>query len=171
MREAPLNKRVSSGIIDYTIVIITVYIVGAFLIINLNMGNGDMQMAPFVIMAMAIMPISFITNIIRYPSAYGNTGDIIIYCVILIMMAIIEVMYFTLMEASKLKATIGYKSNGIRLSQEGGGEIRVGAIIKRNCLKVISRYLICIPFIVAILTNNKQTIYDKLTDIEVIEDN
>ena len=170
MKYASFGKRLGSGLLDYSIIFIMFYIISAFLIINLNLGEGDMQMAPFVTINIMLVPLNFLINIIRHPSSYGYYGDVLAYYFLFLMMVFVEFMYFTLMEVSPLKATIGYKSNGIQLKAINSDRIKIFAIVKRNCLKIVSRYLLCLPFFIAIITNNNQTIYDRLAGIVVVQE-
>jgi len=100
-------------------------------------------------------------------AAYGNTYGFYVMLAIIFM---IEVLYYSLFELLPSQRTPGYRLLGIHLCCDSEKSIPI-RIIGRNTIKVLSRYLYCIPFIISIFNANGNTIYDRVTKIHIEIDN
>jgi len=169
MEYASFAKRLSNAIPNYIIIFILFNIL-SFLLIILGLGKGDMQAAPFVVMTMAIFPLGFVVGLIMYyPDRYGN--EHITYIFLFIIMLLFEAIYFTIIDILAIRKSNKGKAamNDIVLQDENGNNPSFFKIFIRNILKSFSRVLLMLPALTMFFTEKKQTLYDKMTNIVVVE--
>ena len=166
MEYTSFTKRLLNAIPNYIIVFILFNLLSAFLIIDLGLGKGDMQMAPFVIMVMSIVPLDFVVGLIMYPDGYGH--DLITYIFLFIVMLSVETIYFTIIDVLAIKKSNRGKMSSMTLQDRNGDNPGFFKIFIRNILKAISRVLLMLPFLTLFFTEKRQTLYDKMTNIVVV---
>lgn len=166
MEYASFAKRLSIAILNYSIIFILFNIL-SFLLITLGLGKGDMQVAPFVVMTMAIVPLDFVVGLIMYPDRYGQ--DRITYIFLFMIMLLFEAIYFTITDILAIKKSNKGKAkmSDIILQDMNGNNPSFFKIFIRNILKSISRVLLMLPALTMLFTEKKQTLYDKMTNIVV----
>ncbi len=157
MKIRVFKKRVLAAIIDYMIVFAAAYAVCALLMTTVFKNMFDGQAAPFTAMILLISPLLL----------FFQSADVSAW-VMLGVIFVVEFLYYSLFELLPSKRTPGYKIAGIHLCFSEKN--RIGRIIARNILKVLSRYLFCIPFIVSVLNANGVAIYDRVTNIRIETD-
>ena len=161
MEYAPFKKRLLNAIPNYIIVFILFNLLSGFLIIGL--GKGDTQVAPFVIMTMAIAPLDFVVGLIMNPDGYRHD-----YIFLFMVMLFVETIYFTIIEILAIKKSNRGKMSNITLQDRNGNNPGFFKIFIRNILKAISRVLLMLPFLTMFFTEKRQTLYDKMTNIVVV---
>lgn len=166
MRFIVFKKRLCAAIIDYIIIFAIAYTVCALIMTSVFKKTFDQQAAPFMALILLLNPFS---QILQGLSVSRNMLTTMAY-VLLVINFVIEVLYYSLFELMPTKRTPGYKLSGIRLCYNSEKSIQM-RIIGRNILKVLSRYLYCVPFIISIFNVNGQTIYDMVLKIHVEVDN
>lgn len=77
-------------------------------------------------------------------------------------------LYYSLMESSRLQATIGKIAMGIQVTDAGGKRISFGRASFRFFGKILSTAIFFIGFIMAGLTSRKQALHDILADTLVV---
>ena len=156
------KKRLIAAIIDYVIVYMVSFAV-CFLISTTVLKDAiNQQTAPFAVIVLLINPF-----LISAPQSYGKA-----YAVYALFMVIfvVEVMYYSLFELLPTKRTFGYRLLDIRLCCNSEKSVRA-RIVGRNVLKVLSRYLFCIPFFISAFSANGRTVYDRISKISIETDN
>ena len=155
------KKRLIAAIIDYVIVYMVSVAVCFVISTTVFKDAIDRQAAPFAVIVMLIDPF-----LISRPQSYGKAYAVYaLFAVIFV----VEVMYYSLFELLPTKRTPGYALSGIRLSNNSEKPMR-GRIVERNVLKVLSRYLFCIPFFISVKNANGITVYDRVSKIQVSDD-
>ena len=155
------KKRLIAAIIDYVIVCM-ISVVACWLITTTVFKDAiDQQAAPFAVIVMLIDPF-----LISSPRSYGKAYAV--YAMFAVIF-VVEVMYYSLFELLPTKRTLGYRISGIRLRNISEKPMQ-GRIIERNVLKVLSRYLFCIPFFISAKNADGITVYDRVSRIQVEAD-
>ena len=155
------KKRLIAAIIDYVIVYMVSFAVCFVISTTVFKDAIDRQAAPFAVIVMLIDPF-----LISRPQSYGKAYAVYaLFAVIFV----VEVMYYSLFELLPTKRTFGYGIMGIRLSYDSEKSIKP-RILERNVLKVLSRYLFCIPFLISVKNANGITVYDRVSKIQVSDD-
>ncbi len=156
-------RRIVAYIIDYLSVSILLMIlcmmVGTFPIFDINPDY------PFLIISFIFFPWMFWKSIYLYPNHYGNL-DWITYAITICI--IVESVVYSIEEYQNSQ-TIGKRVMHIKIKDVKNKKIQFYRLLIRNVLKIISKYLIGLPFFVMLL-NNSQTIYDSLLNIVVCND-
>ena len=159
MKSRVFKKRLLAAIIDFVIVFIVSITVCALLITSVFKDAYDQQAAPFVAINLLINPIY---SIVSYGNAYGT------FVMLLISFAV-EILYYSLFELLPTKRTPGYALSGIHLCNNSDSSTSA-RIFGRNFLKVLSRYLYGIPFIISIFNANGNAFYDCVSKFTVEAD-
>lgn len=166
MKFRVFKKRMFAAIIDYIIIFATAYTVCALLVTGVFKDTFDQQAAPFMALILLLNPLSQIPRVCSAPhdmlTIMGNVLVAVIF--------IVEVLYYSLSELLPAKRTPGYKISGIRLLYNSEKSMPM-RIIGRNILKVLSRYLFCIPFVISVFDPNGDAIYDMASKIHIGIDN
>ncbi|MEO0072905.1 MAG: RDD family protein [candidate division WOR-3 bacterium] len=87
----------------------------------------------------------------------------------LMLAAIINWLYFSLMESSKLQATLGKLALGLTVTDINGNRISFARATARHFAKIISGLTIFIGFILAGFTPKRQALHDIIADCLVIK--
>lgn len=82
---------------------------------------------------------------------------------------IIWIVYYTLMEMSKLQATIGKIALGLVVTDINGGRLDFGKALIRNLFKIISGAILSIGYIMAAFTARKQALHDIVANTLVVK--
>ncbi len=82
---------------------------------------------------------------------------------------IVQVLYFTIMEASKYQATLGKMALGIKVTDMNGKPLDFVKALLRNISKIISGFLLMIGYIMAGLTEKKQALHDMIAGCLVVK--
>ncbi len=159
MKNLLFKRRLLAAIIDFVIVFVVSITVCALLITSVFNDSFDQQAAPFVAINLLLNPIYSIAS---YGNEYGT------FVMFLISFAI-EILYYSLFEFLPTKRTPGYALLAIHLCNNSDRSISA-RIFVRNFLKVLSRYLYCIPFIISIFNTNGNAFYDSVSKISVEAD-
>lgn len=157
MKIRVFKKRLLAAIIDYIIIFPIAYTVCALLMTSVFKNTFDVQAASFTAITLLISPLLLIFQSVDL-SAWIMLG----------IAFTVETLYYSLFELLPSKRTLGYKCAGIHLCFSE--QKSAGRIIGRNILKVLSRYLFCIPFIVSAFSKNGSAIYDLASKILVEDD-
>ena len=160
------RKRLLAAIIDYIIIFAIAYTICALIMTSVFKSTFDQQAAPFMALILLLAPFSQIPRVFSAPGEMLTTMMFVLIAIIFVA----EVLYYSLFEILPTKRTPGYKLFGIRLTYDSEKSIQK-RIVVRNILKVLSRYLYCIPFIISISSANGKTPYDLVSKINVGTDN
>lgn len=166
MRFIVFKKRLLAAIIDYTIIFVIAYIACALIVTSVFKNTFDQQAAPFMALIILLNPFSQIMRVFSAPREMITTMVYVLISVIFV----VEVLYYSLFEILPTKRTPGYKLSGIRLVYNSKKSISI-RIIGRNILKVLSHYLYCIPFVISVFSANGTTIYDLVSKNYIETDN
>jgi len=91
---------------------------------------------------------------------HRSTGDGLLLLVLLI--------YLTLMESSKLQASIGKVAIGLKVIDDKGNQLKILRSFGRNISKFLSLFTLCIGFMMAGWTSKKQALHDMTANCYVI---
>lgn len=166
MKFRVFKKRLFAAIIDYIIIFAIAYTVCALVMTGVFKDTFDQQAAPFMVLILLLNPLSQIPRVFSAPQ---DTLTIMGYVLIAVIF-IVEVLYYSLSELLPAKRTPGYKISGIRLLYDSEKSMPM-RIIGRNILKVLSRYLFCISFVISVFDPNGDAIYDMASKIHIGIDN
>lgn len=75
---------------------------------------------------------------------------------------VINILYFTLMEASKYQATIGKLALGLKVTDMGGKKLDFTKALIRQVGKIVSGIILLIGYIMAGFTEKKQALHDMI---------
>jgi len=82
---------------------------------------------------------------------------------------IIQVLYYTIMEASKYQGTLGKMALGLKVTDMNGKPLDLGKAFLRNLGKIVSGFLLFIGYIMAGLTEKKQALHDMFVGALVVK--
>lgn len=82
---------------------------------------------------------------------------------------VVNVLYFTLMEASKFQATIGKMALGIKVTDTNGGRLDFVKSFIRQLGKYVSGIILMIGYIMAAFTEKKQALHDMIASTLVVK--
>lgn len=82
---------------------------------------------------------------------------------------VISVAYWSIMEASKLQATVGKLALGLIVTDAQGNRLNIGQSIIRNLSKIISSMILLIGYIMAGFTEKKQGLHDMIANTLVVK--
>jgi len=147
-------RRFVAYIIDYIII----YTVQSFLvvpvlgIIGLDLFNktsqgGDMSSSD---------AISMVMTVIAAASA------------LFVLVFILQVLYYSFMEASKYQGTVGKIALGLIVTDAAGNKLDFTKALVRNLSKIISSIILGIGYIMAGFTDKKQALHDMIAGTLVV---
>jgi len=84
----------------------------------------------------------------------------------IIMIALL--IYWTLMEASRLQASFGKLALGMKVADEHGARLTISRAAGRNLLKLLSALILFIGFLMVAWTRRKQALHDRITNCRVV---
>ncbi|MFY0652196.1 MAG: RDD family protein [Cyclobacteriaceae bacterium] len=82
---------------------------------------------------------------------------------------LISILYYSIMEASKLQATLGKLALGIKVTDENGGNLGIVKCLIRQVGKYISSFIFMIGYIMAGFTEKKQALHDMMAGALVVK--
>ncbi len=82
---------------------------------------------------------------------------------------VVNVLYFTLMEASKFQATVGKMALGLKVTDTNGGRIDFVKSLLRQIGKYVSGIIFMIGYIMAAFTEKKQALHDMIASTLVVK--
>jgi uncharacterized RDD family membrane protein YckC len=82
---------------------------------------------------------------------------------------IIQVLYYTFLESSKLQGSIGKLAMGIKVTDMEGQRISIGKAFLRSIGKLISQTIMYIGYIMAAFTEKKQGLHDIIAGTLVVK--
>ena len=82
---------------------------------------------------------------------------------------IINILYFTIMEASKYQGTIGKMALGLKVTDQKGGKLDIGKALIRQLGKFVSGIILFIGYIMAGFTEKKQALHDMIAGTMVVK--
>ena len=94
---------------------------------------------------------------------FSSQGPIVTYT------TIIGILYFPLMESSRLRATLGKLACGLMVVDEDGRQIGFARAFGRNLGKVVSAIIFGIGFFMAGWTRRKQALHDMMAGCLVLK--
>ena len=165
MRCSTFWTRALAALIDFTIVATLCMTVCAWVVGNVFGDMINQQMAPFLMIEMLLSPLTLLMQTISTPRAYGNVGVIYVLYAICFSM---EFLYYSLFEVLPFKRTPGYMIMKIRVCCDRRGW--AARVVERNLLKVISRYLYAVPFVLSAFDRQGRTVYDRMCRVYVKKD-
>ncbi|MBX2913945.1 MAG: RDD family protein [Cyclobacteriaceae bacterium] len=83
----------------------------------------------------------------------------------------LNVIYHTLMEASKFQGSVGKLALGLRVTDLQGNKLDFVKALVRNLCKLISNFTILIGYIMAGFTEKKQALHDMIASTLVLKKN
>ncbi|MCW5910514.1 MAG: RDD family protein [Cyclobacteriaceae bacterium] len=81
----------------------------------------------------------------------------------------IQILYSTLMESSKLQATVGKLALGLKVTDLQGNKLDFTKALIRNLCKIISNFTFLIGYIMAGFTEKKQALHDMIASTLVLK--
>lgn len=121
---------------------------------------------------LGIIGISFATGIgenTTEAEAIGMiAGLIAMLGATLLLSAIIALLYWTILESSKLQGTIGKVALGIKVTDLEGNKLDFGKALVRNLCKIISGMILGLGYIIAAFTDKKQGLHDMIASTLVV---
>ncbi|MEQ8906449.1 RDD family protein [Ekhidna sp.] len=82
---------------------------------------------------------------------------------------VINILYFTLMEASKYQATIGKLALGLKVTDMDGKKLDFTKALIRQVGKIVSGIILLIGYIMAGFTEKKQALHDMIAGTLVVK--
>lgn len=89
--------------------------------------------------------------------------------VYILLMFTVHFFYSTLLESSKMQATLGKKVVGIKVTDLNGNRISVGRAAGRTLGKFLSSMILCVGYLMAAFTERKQALHDLLAGTLVVK--
>ena len=103
------------------------------------------------------------------PSAIGFIfAAIAAYLAAILIIVVLEWLYYALMESSNKQATLGKMAIGIVVTDLKGGRISFGRATGRYFGKIVSSLILDIGFIMAAFTEKKQALHDMMASCLVV---
>ena len=103
------------------------------------------------------------------PSAIGFIfAAIAAYLAAILVIIILQWLYYALMESSNKQATLGKLAIGIIVTDLKGGRISFGRATGRYFGKIVSGMILCIGYIMAGFTEKKQALHDIMASCLVV---
>lgn len=81
----------------------------------------------------------------------------------------LQTLYYSIMESSKLQATVGKLVIGIKVTNAEGAKLDFGKAFVRNLCKIISSVILFIGYLMAAFTEKKQALHDIIAGTLVVK--
>jgi len=86
-----------------------------------------------------------------------------------IVLMIVNILYYTIMEASKFQGTVGKIALGLKVTDSDGNKLDFVKAFLRNLGKIVSGAIIMIGYIMAGFTEKKQALHDMFVGALVVK--
>ncbi len=86
-----------------------------------------------------------------------------------IVLMVVNILYYTLMEASKFQGTVGKIALGLKVTDANGGKLDIVKALLRNVGKIVSGLILMIGYIMAGFTEKKQALHDMFVGALVVK--
>ena len=86
-----------------------------------------------------------------------------------LLVMIIQVLYFTFMESSKMQATVGKMALGLKVTDLEGNKLDFTKALVRNLCRILSNITMLIGYIIAAFTEKKQALHDMIAGTLVLK--
>lgn len=86
-----------------------------------------------------------------------------------IVLMVVNLLYYTLMEASKFQGTVGKIVLGLKVTDKDGGKVSFVTALLRNLGKIVSGAILLIGYIMAGFTEKKQALHDMFVGTLVVK--
>jgi uncharacterized RDD family membrane protein YckC len=86
-----------------------------------------------------------------------------------IVLMVVNILYYTLMEASKFQGTVGKIALGLKVTDANGGKLDFVKALLRNVGKIVSGLVLMIGYIMAGFTEKKQALHDMFVGALVVK--
>lgn len=90
------------------------------------------------------------------------------YLFLIIAVMLLNWLYYSLMECSRLQATLGKMALGIKVTDMDGNRVSFGRATGRYFGKIISGLILCIGYMMAGFTQQKQALHDIMAGCLVV---
>lgn len=87
----------------------------------------------------------------------------------ILVLSVLNILYFSLMESSKYQGTVGKIALGIKVTDLNGNKVDFGKALVRNLCKILSSFAFCIGYIMAGFTEKKQGLHDMIASCLVVK--
>jgi uncharacterized RDD family membrane protein YckC len=124
--------------------------------IRLQYAGFWVRTGAYLIDGIILYAVGFVLSFVLGDLGVGAVGAII--------NTLIGVGYFAVMESSVYQATPGKMAVGVKVGDQGGGQISLMNAIGRYFAKIISAILLCIGFMMVGWDEKNQGLHDKLAD-------
>lgn len=81
----------------------------------------------------------------------------------------IQIVYYSVMEASKSQATLGKMALGLKVTDVNGKRLDLGRSFVRQLGKIVSGFILFIGYIMAGFTEKKQALHDMMVSAVVVK--
>ena len=132
-----------------------------------------LRFAAYIIDAIMMYAIIFVVALV-----FGLGGALEVFenedlsALTIVTLAVIYIallMYFPILESSKLQATLGKKAVGIKVTDLDGNRIGFGRALGRFFGKILSGIILYIGFMMAGFTEKKQALHDMIAGTLVVK--
>ncbi len=150
VRYAGFWRRFVAYMLDQILVgiVACLFFIPAFALFGIGLGAGMMEESPSA--------IGFIL------------AAIAAYLAAILLILVLEWLYFALMESSQKQATLGKLALGIVVTDLNGQRITFGRATGRYFGKIVSGLILYIGFIMAAFTERKQALHDMMASTLVV---
>ncbi len=165
MNKNIIGKRIGAFVIDSILLFIFVFV--ASIVITSNfLAKEYIQVLPWMVISFFNYPLMYLLSVI-YDLYLGTVDVITLYTFLAIFFS--EVLYHFLFESSPLNASIGHKMTKCQVVNQEYKKLTFHQLLIRSIVKVLSRYLFCLPYITIFFTEKRQTMHDMAVKSMVIE--
>ncbi len=161
MKSSSFKKRLIAMTIDIFMISLLFYVVAYCYAFTIFQDEAVSSVG--VLSFLPITAILYPYQIIFF--CFGNSIEVIIS----ISFFTVELLYYFVFEASPLNATLGHKIMGIQTVDKTNSRLALKSIVIRCLLKTISRYLYCLPMLLACFTKHNQAFHDILVNSVVVD--
>jgi uncharacterized RDD family membrane protein YckC len=156
---AGFGQRLLAFIIDGIIIgiVYTVVLTPIMTVIGLGIASEAQNMSSMTEDEAAAATVGMVGSIL----AVVGTAIIAIYA--------IQLLYYSIMESSKLQASVGKLAMGIKVVDLSGNRISFGTAFIRAIGKVLSGMIMYIGYLMAAFTEKKQGLHDMIASTLVVK--
>lgn len=118
---------------------------------------------------MVVVPLSFSLGVATANSVSPEQAELLGGGLGMIVGVLIQWIYFTVMEASGLQATVGKRALGMKVTDSDGQRIGFGKANGRYWGKLVSALILFIGFLMVAFTRQKQGLHDVMAGTLVLK--